>query len=446
MALDKLKDTRHVVIFTTAPAGLGHLRVADALREGFPQDVASFILGASDPTLTYLHRLSSLNPFFRYLQYLVQYHPAIEQIFTNFYRSYLRNNPEETETQLLTLLNTRQPPPTTVVIVATHFGLAHEIAALKPVIAAKMKLKIQLYVVVTDDTFHKIWAVDGADTIVVPSQKTKQLLSAYFTQKGFKKPEILVNPYPISPKLIKPSPQILEQRRQQLDPQQKVPTHVIIPVSGAAVQLTNLEIIIKGLTQTSSKSFHPIVVSKQAPFTKSFLQHLKTSKNTTLFIGMTDRETVDLYEEVFAQKPLPALEIVKPSEQAFKALFTPNEVGGVILLFTEPVGRQEVDNQEFLRRHGLIPTQNESVLLEKNLLDPSPAIDEELLAKAKKWRGLILPKNPQAAVVYMQRCRALGLFSQMLRFTQPEDSELRSDGVARFWQIVNQRLPSLPNK
>ena len=56
-----LTNPQTLVIFTTSPAGLGHLRVTDALLEGLPKDAKSFILGAIDPHITYLHRLSSQN-------------------------------------------------------------------------------------------------------------------------------------------------------------------------------------------------------------------------------------------------------------------------------------------------------------------------------------------------------------------------------------------------
>ncbi|OGD63884.1 hypothetical protein A2160_01470 [Candidatus Beckwithbacteria bacterium RBG_13_42_9] len=442
MALDQLKDSYNLVIFATAPAGLGHLRVSHALQDGFPENVASFVFGAFDPSLTYLHRLSSLNPFFRYLQYLVQYHPSIEQVFTDFYRSYLRNNPEETEKQLLTLLNTHQPPPATAVVVATHFGLAHEIASLKPIIESKLKVKIQLYVVVTDDTFHKIWAVDGAEAIIVPSLHTKNLLSNYFSQKKFKKPDILVNPYPLAPQLGIFPAKILLERKKQLSLKSHETTQVIIPISGAAVQLGNLENIIKGLSQISPKTFHSLIVSKQTSYTSPFLSRLSRLKNVSQTTATTDRETVDLYEKVFKQKEVPTLEITKPSEHAFKVLFTPKELGGVILLFTEPVGRQEEDNLQFLYRHHLLPTSQENSVLERQLLSNQPSLSKEILEKAHHWRGLILPQDPQRAITYIRNARDLGLFSQMLKFVRSHDSESAHDGVARFWQLVNERLPS----
>jgi hypothetical protein len=444
VALAHLTNPQLLIIFTTAPAGLGHLRVTDALQEGLPPDVHTFVLGASDPTLTYLHRLSSLNPIFRRLQYFIQYHRAAEQIFTDFYRRSLRRHTDQTYLQLSTLLTTHQPATKTAVIVATHFGLAHEIAAIKDQLQKETHVQILLVVVVTDDTFQKVWAVDGADIIAVPSQLTRKLLSAYFEEKRLPRPKITVIPYPVSPKFCPQSHSAQLGRKKQLDINSRTATQILVPVSGAAVQLTYLESLIKHLCTCPEKPFHISVVTKLAPFTKTFLTHIQTYPNLTVVTGGTDRQAVDLYEDLFFKDKLPSLEITKPSEHTFKVLLEPRQAGGVLMLFTAPVGRHEIDNLAFLLRHGLIPNQAETETLYTALLKDTPEFPATLTERATGWRGLILPEGAQQSARFIGNCRTLGVFTQMLKYRRSEDKELACNGVAQFWKKIDQSLERLP--
>ena len=118
--------------------------------------------------------------------------------------------------------------------------------------------------------------------------------------------------------------------------------------------------------------------------------------------------------------------MTKPSEQAFKALISPNQVGGVILLFTNPVGRQEYDNLNFLKRHLLIPSDEDQKTLWR-----MPKTND-ILKKAITWRGLRLPKNPEKSVNFLIWCIKNKIFEQMGKYT----NKIQSDGVKRFWEEV----------
>ena len=54
-------ETNELVVFTYAPAGLGHIRVADALMSGIPQDLSYTVFAPSDRSTESVHRFSSLN-------------------------------------------------------------------------------------------------------------------------------------------------------------------------------------------------------------------------------------------------------------------------------------------------------------------------------------------------------------------------------------------------
>ena len=81
-----------------------------------------------------------------------------------------------------------------------------------------------------------------------------------------------------------------------------------------------------------------------------------------LRVGKQDREVVDHYD-VLLEKKIISLEVTKPSEQAFKGLLGTQSRGGVILLFSQPVGSQEYDNLDFLVRHSLVPSKETNLRL-----------------------------------------------------------------------------------
>lgn len=294
--------------------------------------------------------------------------------------------------------------------------------------------------IVTDDTFQKIWAVDGADLLLVPSVKIKTKYSKYFTKHKLPKPKILVNPYPVSPNLAVKDGDFLKRRKMQLDNQNPAPTHVLVPVSGAAVQLEYLQTVIENLSSENTKPYKVTVVAKKAPFTQSFLNVVQFYPQVETKIGSTSDETVAAYEKAFEVDDIPSLEITKPSEQAFKALLTPSQRGGVIFLFSEPVGRQEVDNIKFLKRHLLLPNRIDQNYLNNLLVSHNPKVEEHFLRKVKKWRGLVLPANPHMAVKFIKICRKEGIFQMMLQYKRKRSSEVADTGVIQFWKLIKEEL------
>jgi len=111
-----------------------------------------------------------------------------------------------------------------------------------------------------------------------------------------------------------------------------------------------------------------------------------------------------------------------------------------ILLFSRPVGRQEADNIDFLRRHGLIPSLTQEKVLWKM------TNEKELLSKASNWRGLCLPYHSIHAADFIYWCLKTGIFKEMLNCRikpRNEDEykhELNPNGVKTFWQAVAKLL------
>jgi hypothetical protein len=73
-----------LIIFTYAPAGLGHLRVTGALYHGLPAQTHPILLRSQDSSIGYLHHLTSIHPTLRaILEWLQSGKP--EEVFTSGY-------------------------------------------------------------------------------------------------------------------------------------------------------------------------------------------------------------------------------------------------------------------------------------------------------------------------------------------------------------------------
>ena len=391
LTIDKLTDRQLLLILTYAPAGLGHLRVTDALYTGLPETVNPVILGSQDTSIQFIHRLVSINPvgrsIFQWLETGPLSFPA-----SKLYRYLIRMSTRIVHDEMSELLAERLDPPKRILVVCTHFSLAHKLAAIKERLQAQVGVRVVVAVFVTDDTFKPIWYIDGADILVVPSQHIKRKYVAYGRRLP-KQVRIEVIPYPLNPNLGKKlgSVQMVD-RAHQLDPKSKNRIHVSIPISGAAVGTAYFSKLIAYLRQKSER-FYFHIVSKDAPFTNIFLSQLAGKAWVDVCIAKKDREVVDLYDDLMDKQTI-SLEVTKPSEQAFKGLLGTQSRGGVILLFSQPVGSQESDNLDFLLRHSLVPSEESNVRLWKmagNNARIDPALRSKLFKESRTWRGVRIP-------------------------------------------------------
>lgn len=444
-----------IIVFAYAPAGLGHLRVTDALYHGLPKEVTPILLGSQDKWIAIIHRVCSIHPVARAIFEWVQNGwPA--KIFTALYRSILRSNTQTTYEQITTIIDQRIELPKTVLVVATHFGLAHQLAAIKEKIIKEKNVNVILVVQVTDDTPQPIWYVPGADLIFVPSKITKEKLTQYGKSSHLPKTPIAVNPYPISPTFCKNLLDFAyEERHHQVNPESKSTIRVSLPISRAAVGTNFTTKIIEELHKKSPR-FVFYVVAKKAPFTQKFLITISHRSFVNLYISTDDRAVVDQYDQMYHSNVI-SLEITKPSEQAFKVLLKPTQRGGVIMFFASPVGRQEIDNMDFLRRHFLIPKLDEQEMLWKKLEDDILLTKENkqiLFEKAKNWRGLVLPDDAKKAANFICWCLGVGILNVMIH-NQPHNvnhhdencgEEIKSTGVHDFWIKVANLINRPPNR
>jgi hypothetical protein len=440
--INKLAQRQFQLVFTYAPAGLGHLRVTDALYRGLPETANPVVLGSNDKSIRAIHRITSINPFFRSGFEWFQSGP-FSSLSNRIYRAYLRSGTRLIHERLASLIEEKFEPPTEILVISTHFGLAHKLAAVKEKLQKEKQVKIFLGVIVTDDTFQHIWYVDGADLIVVPSHFVKEQYIAYGKSLGTSV-RIEVLPYPLGPGLGRElDSKGTTSRINQLDAMSEEPIRVSIPISGAAVGTDYFLSFIEALRGKSERfRFH--IVSKDAPYTKNFLSTLSGENWVDIHAAKADREVVDAYDDLFEEHVI-SLEVTKPSEQAFKALLGTHLRGGVILLFSEPVGKQEFDNLDFLQRHFLVPSMQTNVELwqmAENQTVMDDAAKSRLLDEARSWRGVRIPEAPRKAANFIWWMLTTGVFSQMMacdmapNLADNHPDELGPDGVAKFWNLV----------
>ena len=449
MSTSPLQQKSVMVIFTYAPAGLGHLRVTDALYHGLPDGVDPIILGSQDSFIRLAHRFTSIHPIARSLFEWAQ-HGALTEIFTYFYRLFLRTQTKNLYRQMITVTSQRIEFPQTVVVVATHYGMAQQIGAIKKKLMKALDIRIILVVQVTDDTPQHIWYVQGADLIFVPSEQTKKLMIQYGHNAHLQSSPFEVNPYPISPVLTEKLSDIqFENRKHQLDPSNNSQLHITIPISGAAVGTGYMSTLIEELHLSSPRFlFH--VVAKTAPFTDQFMYKMTRHSYVDLITSAHDRTIVDAYEQLY-KKHIIGIEITKPSEQAFKTLAEPRQRGGSVILLAEPVGQQEYDNMAFLRRHHLIPwasTLHQLYHCAENNIKLDGDLKHFTHSHARRWRAVTLPTDPQKAAQFITWCYNEGVFYEMalfdkaayLKHSDYNHHEIGSNGVELFWQKVSHLL------
>ncbi len=418
MSLKNLTSKDTLIVLTFAKAGLGHMRVAYALMEALPKNVNLVLFSSLDTAATFMHRITSINPFMRELGEAVQYGLA-EHIFTALYIRVLRLKAKNLLPQFEAVLT--QTKAKRIVFVCTHFGLAHQIGELKATLAVR-GIQIRLSVVVTDDSPQRAWRVPEADLTIVPSKLTQARLAA---------PASKAVHYPLSLKLGRMlDSKEFEYRLKQVQTQSKTKIKVCLPVSGAAVGLNFYYKLACSLFELNRR-FCFYIVSRDSKHTKPFLDNIKNQPYANVYSYKFDRDVVLGYVNVILKNTI-AFEVTKPSEQAFKALYSPKQAGGVILLLTSPVGRQEYDNLWYLSRNNFIPNKEDQERLWRMSSDQL-SITNELLKKARNWRGVRLLSDPKKSARFIAWCLKQGIFSEMLKFAGPN----KSKGVLTIWKTVD---------
>jgi len=411
-------NTKPLVIFTYAPTGLGHIRVTDALRTSMPAQYTSTVFSPDSKFIETMHRITSINIVAREIAEWVQ-RGLPQAIFTKYFRRYLKSHIEGLAEQFISLILSQAERPQTIIIIATHFGLAHQLGTVMKELTNVLSAKIHLVVQVTDDSPQSIWYVDQADLIVCPGATTKATLAEYGRKAHLRSVPIAVLPYPLNPDFAaKLSAEKLKNRQDQLDPSSQTPIHIAIPISGAAVGMQFFVRLIEKLHAKSPRFiFH--VVCRKALFTLEFIEKMRQKSYVKLYTSKSYQKTVDLYDHVYLEHVI-AAEITKPSEQSFKALLSDEAVAGSVLFFAQPVGRQEFDNLDFFKRHQLLSLGSN---------------------QARCW---LLPIGSNATTEFIWQKFSSGQLLEVFNHSaQPKlTAETGDNGSQLFWELINETFYS----
>src|SRR5512144_1062492 len=128
--LAQLTNRKLLLVLAYAPAGLGHLRVTDALYHGLPETVNPVVLGSLDKSIESIHRLTSVNPVGKAVFDWLQGGPYSEQT-NKLYRNSLRADHRDIYQRMTQLLEERLERPERILVACTHPGTAHKLAAIK---------------------------------------------------------------------------------------------------------------------------------------------------------------------------------------------------------------------------------------------------------------------------------------------------------------------------
>ncbi len=426
-----------LIIFTHASAGVKHLRLTDALysyHSHSSQDTYPAIFGTHNLKVNFWQWIKNFNLFIRQIFEWLQ-RSFLRDIATLYYQKWLRCRTQRIYHQLSILFDQHLEQPKKVVLVSTHYGLSHQLAAVKNRLEREKNIRIYLVVQVPDASFHPIWLVPKADLILVPDNETKHKLAVYRAQKKIRPINIDVCPYPFHQDfLTNLSRDEFRLRRKQLNPKYEAKLNIALPISGGIVDFQYFVNLFEYLEQQPLK-FQLSLAARFNRAARDFIFNFINKNYVQIYPSRTDHQLVNDYLRLYLSEII-GLEISQPNEQAFKVLLDPVQRGGSIMLFSQPIGQRERDNLSFIRRWNFIPTEVEQEQL-WNLAQQQQPIAQDLLTKARSWRGLQLPTDPQQAAQFIVWFYLQQGFLQMLRYLpdlEQNKREINDQGAAIFWQ------------
>jgi archaellum biogenesis ATPase FlaH len=84
--VEDFSSKENIVIFTTAPTGHGHIRVADAIKDGLPDNVQVEELGIVNVNASKIHAFGSRITFLQKITEFYQTNPVAEYIISSLYK------------------------------------------------------------------------------------------------------------------------------------------------------------------------------------------------------------------------------------------------------------------------------------------------------------------------------------------------------------------------
>lgn len=455
------------IVFVATDAGAGHLRPALALIAALLESINCLQI----PTIsTRTHRRGSRELRLMHIINFVALHKKFQNmVYAPISRQLLLSQDginviNEVEKQIRLAINQSKKE---IVFIHTNPDPAYIAGFYKHQLEQKHDVKITNVVVITDHFFSRvqcIWALIDADIIVAPDHQTKKLIQRdllYWCDKLTRRrkdrskhlPKVIVCAFPQDPSFGQElSGPLHTKRKENLSPDSNKAVNVAIPLGGAAPGMPFLADLSKNLR--NSGKFNLWTLFKQADGdqeTQIYEQMMKDLEATTQVVT-NNQQLIQAYSDRFNSDNPPDVVIVKPGELSNQTMFDPSQVGGAIFLFTEPVGDQEVQNLLFFQSEEggrIIPDEKENQALIGLILqlvqsgtdnaNDNPEL-KSFQEKAKKWRGLSLPRDPQQAALFIVGLKKFGIFAAMSlhqRGAYENNEAMSTTGFRDFFYILD---------
>lgn len=435
-------------------AGLGHNRVRQAISEAISLNGVRHRVDeitVKDMLASHAHGMGSNNKLAKWWTETIQQSVPLQRIIAGPYNeAILRHDAEVVVRAAQTFLDRCQNNE--ILLIAFHPDIAYNLCFFKTQLARRYNKNIRIAVYMTDHLLKPQypWYQIDADFLIVPDhesgvQALSQLEYWEKTMQG-KRPEgvsgipkIIEVPYPIDPRLVQPLDRDSYQRRlERLRSDNGERLRMVMPLGGSAPQTKFMRSFAAGLVNTMDIS----TVAKATDSLVDFLSELR-DLGVGVKAALESNEVLDLFIRTI-ETLLPEFFVTKPSEQTNLTLATPRQVGGGIVLLTEPVGDQEKQNLRWLQKRGLIPSDRDAELLDQHLLRLRMDKLEELRSKARHWRGLRLPSDSAQAVRFVLAARNFGIFEAMGNYQPATPStETVWNGAQIFWQKMDEEYARL---
>lgn len=475
-----LADLEHLrqtgVEFVATDAGAGHLRPALALIASILEKLSCVQI----PTIsTRTHRRGSREGRDKRIIDFVYLHERFQKYIyapISRYLLLIQDSINVIGTLETLIQKTISQGLNEIVFIHTNPDPAYIAGFYKHQLEKKHNVKITNVVVITDHFISRvqcIWPLIDADIIFAPDNQTKGLIERELIswQKKMRRrrndrrehlPMVTVCAYPQDPTFgLELDRNLHDKRRNNLSPESQQPIDVLIPLGGGSPGMPFLAKLTDNLIKMGEFNIDTLFKDANGDQeTQDYSEAMNNSGAKTHPVT-NNQQLIEMYGDIFRSESVPDIVIVKPGELSNQVMFNPSLVGGAIFLFVEPVGDQEVQNLLFFQSEEggkVIPDEKENQALIDLIIElMSKPTDEanqdpklkDFQEKAKRWRGLSLPKDPQQAAIFIVGLKKFGIFASMAQYKNDPSNRsaaMSTSGSKEFFTVLNEAYGNLNKK
>lgn len=460
---------RKALFGVATDAGAGHLRPLKALTHALSDPIERIYINT---IATKTHHAGSTQPILQAATEFLQRTPFLQRnMYASIVHSLLliEDAPRAIAAFERLIEKAKMAGKSDILMIHTNPDPAFVASFYKRQLEHAYNTHITNVVVMTDHfpaNSQLIWNLIDIDIIVAPDELTAEHTQkelAYWAKKMHHlrrdrpehRPFVMVSGYPQEPFYANTlAPHLIDARLRQLDPNYNDEVNIAIPLGGASPGMPFLADTVEALSQLPIR-INPWTVFKNRKNIPTEQYYKKmTSLHAHQEMVQTNDALIDALGKKYSSDQPPTLVVVKPGELSNVALYEPSQVGGAILLFTHPVGDQEVQNKRFFQSEEggrVLPSDGDNTKLIHFMLDilqnrqQNQSQSNELamiVEQARYWRALALPNEPHTAALFIYALKKFGVFKAMGKYIKPHTQfEGQSDrGSFDFFSKLDEAL------